>query len=209
VLRQWRQLQQRDVFLGEIRERLLQAQDHMKEQHDKHRRNVEFAVGDWVLLRLHHRAAAGITERTCAKLAPKFYRLFQVLERVGSLAYRLQLPPKARIHDVFHVVFLKKFEGVPPAAVPHLPPINHNCTLAVPSRVKRARPTGTSWELLVFWEGHDAADASCVDVQDFEDRYPDFKLEDELFSQAGGSVMDSMFGRQFRRRPKQDQAPGS
>jgi hypothetical protein len=76
----------------------------MKEQHDKHRRNVEFAVGACVLLRLHHRAAAGITECTCAKLAPKFYGPFQVLERVGSLAYRLQLPPKARIHDVFHGV---------------------------------------------------------------------------------------------------------
>jgi hypothetical protein len=38
---------------------------------------------------------------------------FQVIEKLGSVAYRLRLPPKARIHDVFHVVFLKKYEGAP------------------------------------------------------------------------------------------------
>jgi hypothetical protein len=139
-----KQLQQRDVFLGEIRERLLQAQDHMKDQHDKTHRVVEFVVGDWVLLRLHHRAAATITDRAHAKLAPKFYGPFKILERIGTVAYRLQLPAKARIHDVFHVVFLKRFEGPPLAATPHLPPIDHGRALPVPTRVLRARPTATS-----------------------------------------------------------------
>jgi hypothetical protein len=105
---------------------------------------VEFEVGDWVWLRLHHRTAVGITERTNAKLSPKFFGPFQVLERMGALAYKLQLPPKSRIHDVFHVVFFKKFEGTPPEAPPRLPPMNHGRVLPVPSRVLRARPTGHS-----------------------------------------------------------------
>jgi len=47
------QLQDRDVFLAEIRERLLLVQDTMKEHQNKRRRPVEFVVGDWVWLHLH------------------------------------------------------------------------------------------------------------------------------------------------------------
>jgi hypothetical protein len=65
-----RQLQERDVFLADIRDRLLQAQDYMKVAADRSRRKVEFAFGDWAWLRLHHRSAAGITDSTNNKLAP-------------------------------------------------------------------------------------------------------------------------------------------
>jgi hypothetical protein len=53
--------------------------------------------------------AAAIADKTAGKLAPLFYGPFRVEERVGAVAYRLVLPPRARIHSVFHVVFLKKF----------------------------------------------------------------------------------------------------
>lgn len=88
--------------MAEIRERLLQAQDYIKTSYDKVHRDVEFEVGEWAWLRLHTRRAAGITSGGHQKLAPHYYGPFQVLERVGHLAFRLLLPPKARIHDVFH-----------------------------------------------------------------------------------------------------------
>jgi hypothetical protein len=55
-----RQLQERDLFLSEIRDRLLHAQQLMKRNFDGQHRNIEFQVGDWVWLRLHHRAATSI-----------------------------------------------------------------------------------------------------------------------------------------------------
>jgi hypothetical protein len=48
-----------------------------------------------------------------------------VLAHIGSVTYHLQLPAKARIHDVFHVSMLKKFEGNPPESIVPLPPIQH------------------------------------------------------------------------------------
>jgi hypothetical protein len=42
------------------------------------------------------------------KLAPKYYGPYKVLQRIGSMPYKLKLPPSLRVHPVFHVSFLKK-----------------------------------------------------------------------------------------------------
>ena len=45
----------------------------------------------------------------CAKLAPRYCGLFEVLEVVGLVAYKLALPIHIKVHDVFHVSLLKKY----------------------------------------------------------------------------------------------------
>ena len=192
-----RQLQERDVFLADIRERLLQAQDYMKEYHDKTHRRVEFEVGEWVWLRLHHRAAASVKGASSSKLSPRYYGLFQILQRVGTVAYRLQLPPKSRLHDVFHVVFLKKFTGDSPSTTVPLPPIIHGRAVPAPAAVIRARPSRSSWDLLVQWQGQSDADATWEPLEQFKESHPDFQLEDKLFSYGEGSVVDRFFGHKF------------
>jgi len=87
----------------------------MTEHQNKKRRSVEYAVGDWVLLSLHQRTAVGITPASSSKLGPRYFGPYQVTERISAVAYHLRLPSKARIHDVFQVALLKKFEGNPPA----------------------------------------------------------------------------------------------
>jgi hypothetical protein len=143
------QLRDRDTFTAEIKEWLLQAQSLMKMVHDKKNRHVEFAVGDWVWLRLNHRAASSVRLDGQSKLSPKYYGPYEVIERIGTVSYRLKLPPQARIHNVFHVVFLKKFEGAQSSSAPPLPAIVRGRVVAAPKQVVHARPTASSWDILV------------------------------------------------------------
>jgi hypothetical protein len=59
------------------------------------------------------------------KLKPRFYGPYRVVELINEVAVRLDLPPQARLHDVFHVGLLKKFQGSEPQATPPLPMVHH------------------------------------------------------------------------------------
>ncbi|WVZ93720.1 hypothetical protein U9M48_039677 [Paspalum notatum var. saurae] len=73
-------LSERDLFLREVRERLLQAQEHARRYYDAHHRDLEFAVGDWVWLRLLHRQALSPIDRPKGKLGTRYAGPFKVLE---------------------------------------------------------------------------------------------------------------------------------
>jgi hypothetical protein len=180
------QLRDRDTFLAEIKQRLLQAQALMKQAHDKKNRDLEFVVGEWAWLRLNQRAVAAIRSGNQSNLGPKYFGPYIIQVRIGSLAYKLQLPQQARIHNIFHAAFLKKFEGAPPTTPPPLPQIVHGRVVLQPERVVRARPTATSWEILVQWQDRSATDATWEALDQFKEDFPAFQLKDELFRQAGG-----------------------
>ena len=46
---------------------------------------------------------------SCAKLAPRYCGPFEILSRIGQVAYQLALPPNLRVHNVFHISILKKY----------------------------------------------------------------------------------------------------
>lgn len=97
------------VHTAHLREQLLQAQDRFKKKADRNRIDRSFAVGEQVLLKLQPYAQTTVANRPCRKLAFKYFGPFSVEQKIGTLAYKLALPPEARIHPVFHVSQLKPF----------------------------------------------------------------------------------------------------
>jgi len=88
---------ERAEFLVEVRERLLQAPQHSKHYYDANHRELSFEIGDWVWLRLHHRQAASLPGHARGKLAQRFYSPYKILDRVGSVSYKLDLPAGTRL----------------------------------------------------------------------------------------------------------------
>ncbi|KAK1644330.1 hypothetical protein QYE76_062135 [Lolium multiflorum] len=182
-------LRTRDEILAEARQRLLQAQQLARKYYDAHHRDAEFAVGDWVWLRLLHRTAQSLDPRAKHKLGPRYAGPFRVLERVGTLAYRLELPVGSRLHDVFHVSLLKAHKGDPPAEAPVLPPHDDGRVLPGPEKVLKPQLRRGAWHILVQWAGLPSEDATWEKLEEFQQHFPDVQLEDELFEKAGRDVM--------------------
>jgi hypothetical protein len=102
-------VQQTSEKVREIRQNILAAQSRQNCYADVRRRDMEFIVGDQVLLRVS--PTKGVVRfGVSGKLSPRYIGLFSILAQVGSLAYRLQLlDSMARVHTVFHVSMLRKF----------------------------------------------------------------------------------------------------
>ncbi|XP_052726211.1 uncharacterized protein LOC128194684 [Vigna angularis] len=80
---------------------------------DKRRRPLEFAAGDHVFLRLNPIIGVGRAVRP-KKLSPKFIGPYQILKKIGPVAYELALPPQLlNLHPVFHVSQLRKYIANP------------------------------------------------------------------------------------------------
>ena len=66
-------------------------------------------MGDQVFMRISPWIGV-LLFRKKGKLSPRYVGPYEIVERIGEVAYRLRLPPElARIHDVFHVSMLRKY----------------------------------------------------------------------------------------------------
>ena len=96
------------VIMQEVQANLQKAQTRQKQYSDAHRREEEFEVGDLILL-----STADFTyTQGQKKLLDKRIGPFEVLEKVGKVAYRIKLPHKLRLlHSVFHVSKLTRYHA--------------------------------------------------------------------------------------------------
>jgi hypothetical protein len=170
-------LEHKQQVVGLVEHNLVAAQARMKQQADKHRSERKFEVGDWVFLRLQPFRQKSMRKKL-GKLSPKFYGPYKVIQRVGMVAYKLELPEGACIHPVFHVSFLKAKLGETITPISRLPPTDALGHLAPqPARILEARtikkrrlPAMT--EVLVQWEGGDPDDATWELLFKLQEDYP-------------------------------------
>ncbi|GKD78741.1 putative reverse transcriptase domain-containing protein [Tanacetum coccineum] len=102
----------------QIKQRMQAARDRQKSYADLKRKPMEFQVGDKVMLKVSPwKGVVRFGKR--GKLNPRYVGPFKVLEQVGSVAYKLELPQElSRVHNTFHVSNLKKCYADEPLAVP-------------------------------------------------------------------------------------------
>jgi len=79
----------------------------MKLYADKHCIDLQFSVGDYVFVKLQPYHQHSIRLQRNHKLGMCYFRPFNVLSKIGFVAYMLELPPQAKIHLVFYVLVLK------------------------------------------------------------------------------------------------------
>lgn len=118
-LEQW--LKDRQLMLQLIQQHLHRASQQMKFQADKNRSFREFQVGDWVYQKLQPYVQTSVARRASHKLSFKFYVPYQILQRVGTVAYKLLLPDDCHIHPVVHVSQLRAAVGFSAPAQTTLP----------------------------------------------------------------------------------------
>ena len=111
-------IEEAEERVAQVRENLRIAQSRQKSYADQRRRDLEFSVGDFVYLKV---SPLRNTKRfyVKGKLAPRFVGPYRICERIGKLAYKVELPPELEtVHPVFHVSQLRKCLRVSDEQIP-------------------------------------------------------------------------------------------
>ena len=195
-------LEERDQMLDTLRRQLLRAQQAMKTKADGHRREVHYQVGVQVYLKLQPYRQRTVVKRRNEKLAPRFFGPFEVLAKIGKLAYRVKLPNTARIHNVFHVSQLNLAIGTREASLQLPATLTEEMEVVLqPDQVEGVRKGVDGKEVLIRWKDLPEYDATWEPFDNMKQQFPNFHLEDNV-TLAGGSNDTSRYGIVYRRRAR-------
>ncbi|KAL0537123.1 hypothetical protein IC582_026093 [Cucumis melo] len=172
-------VQSTNEAIQKIRSRMHTAQSRQKSYADVRRKDLEFEVGDKVFLKVAPMKGVLRFERR-GKLSPRFVGPFEILERIGPVAYRLALPPSlSTVHDVFHVSMLRKYVPDPSHVVDYEPlEIDENLGYVEQPIEVLAREVKTLRNkeiplVKVLWRNHRVEEATWEREDDMRSRYPE------------------------------------
>ena len=168
-----------------VKSRLKASQDRQKSYADQHRREMEYNVGEKVFLRVSPWKGV-IRFGQKGKLNPRYIGPYEILERIGPLAYRLALPPElSQIHNVFHVSMLRRYRSDPTHVLTDQPiEVAKNLTYVeelveiVGHKTKQLRNREIPL-VKVLWRHHSKEEATWETEENMRRRYP------HLFEKSG------------------------
>jgi len=173
-----------------IKQHLLRAKQRMKKNADLHRSEHKFEIHDWVYLKLQPYVQSSLADRSHHKLAFRFFGPYRVVAKVGSVAYRLELPPSSQVHPVFHVSQLKKAVGAH-HTITALPP-SDSAMWSVPEAIlqRRLLRQGTSsiMQGLIKWSHLPESLATWEQLEDLRQQFPRARIWVHPGAQEPGSV---------------------
>lgn len=169
---------------------LLRAQNRMRQLANKKRSDRSFSVGDFVFLKLQPYKQHSVARRPVHNLSPRYFGPYKVLDKVGHVAYMLDLPAGTSIHNVFHVSQLKKCVNPTPSSITPVPasypkfqqPAEPESILER-KMVKRAGQATT--RVLVKWKNLPEAAATWEFYTDLIYKFPHFDPWGQGYSTGG------------------------
>ncbi|WMV14796.1 hypothetical protein MTR67_008181 [Solanum verrucosum] len=173
-----RSLITKDFKVQLLKFHISRAQQRMASLANQHRTDRQFSEGDWVYLKIQPYRQLSISNKSFSKLSTKYYGPYQILQKVGPVAYKLLLPPQAAIHHTFHVSQLKPCYAVP-TSFNQPPTINiadPQCMQPQEILERRMIKRGNKAvpQVLVQWSQLSKEDATWEDYNSMKLRFPDF-----------------------------------
>lgn len=173
----------------------------MKHYADQKRRDYTYHIGDLVYVKLRPYRQQSVSGTIYSKLSKRYYGPYKIIEQMGPVAFKLDLPPHAKIHPVFHCSLLKPHHGSSTFPSDELPPLTfNNQPIIQPLSIletKLDQSTSPPHQMvLVQWQGLAPEDTSWENWQELSTNY---HLEDKVvFPAAGSDTNDTHMGRPKR-----------
>jgi len=101
-------LKEMELIVKQVQQNLKEARDRQKSYADLRRTFREFEVGNHVYVKVKP-TKSSLRLKNCVKLSPRYCGPFEILARIGPVAYQLALPANIKVHNAFHVSLLKKY----------------------------------------------------------------------------------------------------
>jgi hypothetical protein len=175
-------VEEAEATVHRIQDNLKAVKSHQETYANKRHRPLEFEVGNHVYLRVSPMKGVKRFEMK-EKLAPHYIGPFPILKKCGSVAYKLELPPSlARVHDIFHVLQLKKCLKAPVDVVlPEVTPLEADLSYPEhPIKVLDQKDRVTRRKTIKFfkiqWSNHSKEEATWESKDLLCSRHPDFVL---------------------------------
>ncbi|KAM2989031.1 hypothetical protein FF2_003058 [Malus domestica] len=161
-----------------IKSNLKAAQDRHKSLADKHAIDRVYKIGDWVFLKLSPwRGVVRFGKK--GKLSPRYIGPYRITERVGEVAYKLEvLLELSKVHDVFHVSMLRHYVSNPSHVIPPQPlDINLDLTydekpVTILDWKDKILRNKTMRLVKVLWRNHSVEEANWETEERMKEMYP-------------------------------------
>jgi hypothetical protein len=173
-------VEEAESIVRRIQDNLKAAKSRQKTYANKRRRPLEFEVGNHVYLRVSPMKGMkrfGVS----GKLAPRYIRPFPILEKCGSVAYKLDLPPSlSGVHDIFHVSQLEKcLKALVDVVLPEVTPLEADLSypehpIKVLDQKDRVTRRKTLKLFKIQWGNHSEEEATWKSEDFLHSRHPDF-----------------------------------
>ena len=184
----------RDKLLENLKANMARSQQFMKTFADKNQRQSELEEGELVLVKLQPYRQHSVALRKNQKLGMRYFGPFKVIKKLSVVAYKLELPEEARIHNVFHISVLKKFRG---NQQQHYLPLPLQTTEVGPILEPQAiidnrvilEENREVTQVLIQWGEGSAAETTWEEFEDFRKAFPHFNLEGKVGLKGESNVM--------------------